>query len=291
MGICGVGLQLLSCALPAICQEVSQLVKHRENIPISPSLAQSEPSTEVSGSDGIDRRIVWVSAVACAIGPVAALVAVVLIHLINLFTQVFFFGTFSLDEASPAHHSLGAWVVAIPVIGGLIIGVMARWGAKSIRGHGIPEAMEQILLNQSRIPARITLLKPLSSAISIGSGGPFGAEGPIIATGGALGSMLGQVMRVTAMERKTLLAAGASAGMTAIFSAPIAAVLLAVELLLFEFRGRSLVPVALATVSAAVTRYLLLGSEPVFAMPYIAVSAGEIPFMPCSESCSGLSVY
>src|SRR5699024_9119917 len=123
-----------------------------------------------------------------------------------------FYGRLSTESANPAFHNLGAWVILIPVAGGLIVGVMARWGAQAIRGHGIPEAMEQVLLNQSRIPARITFLKPLSSAISIGTGGPFGAEGPIIATGGALGSLLGQLLHVTATERKTLLAAGAAAG-------------------------------------------------------------------------------
>ncbi|WP_197468836.1 chloride channel protein, partial [Alcanivorax sp. HI0083] len=148
-------------------------------------------------------------------------------------------------------------VIVIPVIGGLIVGAMARWGANAIRGHGIPEAMEQVLLNDSRIPARITFLKPLSSAVSIGTGGPFGAEGPIIATGGALGSLLGQISHITALERKTLLAAGAAAGMAAVFSAPLSAVLLAVELLLFEFRGRSMLPVMLATIVATGCRYLL----------------------------------
>src|SRR5699024_7078137 len=149
-------------------------------------------------------------------------------------------------------------------------GAMARWGASAIRGHGIPEAMEQILLNESRIPARMTFLKPISSAITIGSGGPFGAEGPVIATGGAIGSVLGQVLRVTAYERKTLLAAGAAAGMAAFFSAPVASVLLAVELLLFELRGRSLVPVALAVAASTGLREVLIGHGPVFPMPNVA---------------------
>ena len=171
------------------------------------------------------------------------------------------------------------WVIAIPVIGGIIVGGMARWGANAIRGHGIPEAMEQVLLNDSRIPARITFLKPLSSAVSIGTGGPFGAEGPIIATGGALGSLLGQVSHITAMERKTLLAAGAAAGMAAVFSAPLSAVLLAVELLLFEFRGRSILPVMLATIVSTGCRYLLLGTEPVFAMhAVLSVSSAGLLF-------------
>src|SRR5205085_8684504 len=141
--------------------------------------------------------------------------------------------------------------IPIPAIGGVIVGIMARYGSKAIRGHGIPEAMEQVLLNQSRIPARLTFLKPLSAAFAIGTGGPFGAEGPIIATGGALGSLIGQLLPTTAAERKTLLAAGAAAGMSATFGAPVSAVLLAIELLLFEYRPRSIIPVALATSTAA----------------------------------------
>src|SRR5438128_8179712 len=144
---------------------------------------------------------------------------------------------------------------------------MARYGSKAIRGHGIPEAMEQVLLNESRIPARVTFLKPLSAAVSIGTGGPFGAEGPIIATGGALGSLLGQIIKTTATERKTLLAAGAAAGMAATFGSPVSAVLLAVELLLFELRPRSVIPVALAAVAATAVRIGFVGVEPVFAMP------------------------
>ncbi|HET8711764.1 MAG TPA: chloride channel protein, partial [Spongiibacteraceae bacterium] len=171
----------------------------------------------------------------------------------------------------PADNHLGLWVVVVPVLGGLIVGVMARWGSRAIRGHGIPEAMEQVLLNESRIPARITWLKPVSSAIAIGTGGPFGAEGPIIATGGALGSLVGQLLRVTADERKTLLAAGAAAGMAAVFAAPVSSVLLAIELLLFERRARSLIPVALAAVTATGMRFTLENTTAVFAMSDIAV--------------------
>ena len=158
-------------------------------------------------------------------------------------------------------------VVAIPVIGALIIGFMARYGSKAIRGHGIPEAMEQMLMNESRIPARITFLKPVSSAISIGTGGPFGAEGPIIATGGALGSVFGQLIKTTSAERKTLLAAGAAAGMAATFGSPVSAVLLAVELLLFEYRPRSIIPVAFASATATAVRMAFQGMDPMFAMP------------------------
>ncbi len=162
----------------------------------------------------------------------------------------------------------------MPVVGGLLVGVLARYGSKAIRGHGIPEAMEQVLFNESRVPARITFLKPLSAAIAIGTGGPFGAEGPIIATGGALGSLVGQVVRTTADERKTLLAAGAAAGMAATFGSPVSAVLLAVELLLFEYRPRSIIPVALATVVATGVRLVFVGAEPVFAMHDVAVPSG-----------------
>ncbi|EKF73019.1 chloride channel [Alcanivorax hongdengensis A-11-3] len=225
------------------------------------------------------RRLLWLCVLAAVLGLFAAPVAFCLINLIHFFTGVFFHGSFSFDSASPVDNSLGVWVIFIPVAGGLIVGLMARWGAAAIRGHGIPEAMEKVLLDDSRIPARITLLKPLSSAISIGSGGPFGAEGPIIATGGALGSLLGQILHITAQERKILLAAGAAAGMAAVFSAPLSAVLLAVELLLFEFRGRSLLPVVISTVVATVCRYGLLGTDPVFAMTTIAMpGAGAMLF-------------
>lgn len=199
------------------------------------------------------------------------MVAWALVQLIHLITNFAFYRRLALTPISPAENHLGFAVVLVPVIGALIIGFMARYGSKAIRGHGIPEAMEQILLNRSRIPARITVLKPVSAAISIGTGGPFGAEGPIIATGGALGSLLGQIFSVTASERKILLAAGAAAGMTAIFGSPIAAVLLAIELLLFEFSARSLVPVALACVTASAVRLWFFGSEPIFAMPVVSV--------------------
>src|SRR5205823_2593069 len=165
---------------------------------------------------------------------------------------------------SPAGHHLGPFVVLVPVAGALVIGVMARYGSERIRGHGIPEALEAILINGSRVEPRVALLKPLSSAISIGSGGPFGAEGPIIMTGGAVGSIIAQLLHLTSAERKTLLVAGAAAGMAATFASPVAAVLLAVELLLFEWKPRSLVPVALAGAAAATVRPFLLPAGPLF---------------------------
>lgn len=218
----------------------------------------------------VDRRVVLICLLAIGLGLAAALAAQILVGLIAGITNLAFFGRFSLQEVSPADHQLGFLVIGIPVVGALIVGVMARYGSAAIRGHGIPEAMEQILTNQSRIPPRMTILKPLSAAISIGTGGPFGAEGPIIATGSALGSTLGQWLTVSTQERKTLLAAGAAAGMSAIFGSPVSAVLLAVELLLFEFRPRSIVPVALASVTSAGLRLAFVGSEPVFAMPHLA---------------------
>lgn len=247
----------------------------RDAVPVSPSLANDLPRGGLPLASGDTHgRLLWLSFLAVVIGLVAGPVAKLLLMLIDFFTQLFFYGRLSFAPATPVDHTLGGWVILVPVAGGLIIGLMARWGARAIRGHGIPEAMEQVLVNQSRIPARITFWKPLSSAVSIGTGGPFGAEGPIIATGGALGSLLGQLLHVTAMERKTLLAAGAAAGMAAIFSAPVSAVLLAVELLLFEFKGRSMVPVALAAASATGIRYVLLGTDAVF--PMAAVAPAEI---------------
>jgi H+/Cl- antiporter ClcA/predicted transcriptional regulator len=218
----------------------------------------------------VEPRVLLLSAVAIALGVGAAFIARLLVALISLVTNAAFYGRWSVENVQPAGHHLGVWVIVVPVIGGLVVGLMARWGSRAIRGHGIPEAMEQVLLNESKIPPRITFLKPVSSAIAIGTGGPFGAEGPIIATGGALGSFLGQLLHVTGDERKVLLAAGAAGGMTAIFGSPVAAVILAVELLLFELRPRSLIPVALATVAAAGVRYAMIGSTPVFAMPYVA---------------------
>ncbi|HET7632011.1 MAG TPA: chloride channel protein [Gemmatimonadaceae bacterium] len=226
------------------------------------------------------RRLLTISAFAILVGFVAGLIAKVLIVLIDLISNISFFGSFSLGFHSPSGTQLGLWVVAIPVIGGIIVGLMARYGSTAIRGHGIPEAMETVLYNESRVPARVTLLKPISSAIAIGTGGPFGAEGPIIATGGAFGSLVGQFLRTTGDERKILLSAGAAGGMSAIFGAPVSAVLLAIELLLFEYRARSLVPVALASATAMAVRLALMGTEPVFAMPNIAEPGG-----------AGLAIY
>jgi H+/Cl- antiporter ClcA len=183
---------------------------------------------------------------------------------------------------SPVGNHLGAYSVLVPVAGALIIGVMARYGSERIRGHGIPEAIESILLNGSRIEPTVAILKPISSAISIGSGGPFGAEGPIIMTGGAVGSMIAQLFHLTAAERKTLLVAGAAGGMSATFAAPVAAVLLAVELLLFEWKPRSLIPVALASAVAAVARRYLLGFGPLFPVPIHPLFIGPKGLLGCA---------
>ena len=221
----------------------------------------------------LDRRSLFVTALAIGLACVITPIARGLMALIGLITNLVFHGRFSADLASPAGNGLGLWIVVVPVIGSIIVGLMARYGAKAIRGHGIPEAMEQILTNDSRIPVRMTFLKPLSAAIAIGTGGPFGAEGPIIATGGALGSLLGQLIHVDAQERKTLLAAGAAAGMTAIFGTPFSAILLAIELLVFEFRPRSFIPVAVAAMTAIILRPFLFGVAPVFHVPILPTAS------------------
>ncbi len=226
-----------------------------------------------------DSRLLQITAIAAVIGGLSTVAAYLLLHLIRIFTNIFFFQTVSDVLHSPATHKLGALVIAVPVLGGLIIGLMARFGSEQIRGHGIPEAIEAILFKKSKMSPKVALLKPLSSGIAIGSGGPFGAEGPIIMTGGALGSLIGQYFHITGAERKTLLVAGAVAGMTAVFGTPIAAVLLAVELLLFELRPRSLLPVAIACAVAGFARPLLLESGPLF--PLQTLPVGPLDLLSC----------
>jgi CIC family chloride channel protein len=247
-------------------------------IPLAPSLEPTLRSAHVHPSAQsrervIDRRVVIITALSMLLAVVAAGVAWLLTRLIAVVTNFSYYGRYSSESISPASHELGLLAIGVPVVGGLLVGLMARYGSKAIRGHGIPEAMEQILLNESKIPARMTFLKPISAAIAIGTGGPFGAEGPIIATGGALGSLLGQKIPMKSSERKTLLAAGAAAGMAATFGSPISAVLLAIELLLFEFRARSFVPVAMAAMVAAGVRAILFSSAPVFEMKTILPSS------------------
>jgi len=212
-----------------------------------------------------DRRVLLLMGLAVPVGVAGVCAAWVLLRLITLCTNLAYYGRLSLDDLPIAGSPWGVWTVLVPVIGCVIIGLMARYGSEKIRGHGIPEAMEAILIGRSRIQPKVAVLKPLSSAVSIGSGGPFGAEGPIIMTGGAIGSLLAQLIHVSAGERKSLLVAGAAAGMTAVFATPVAATLLAVELLLFEWKPRSFLPVAVAAVTAAACRSLLLDGGPIFA--------------------------
>jgi H+/Cl- antiporter ClcA len=238
-----------------------------EAIPIAPSLNLEEEDSSLTPK--VATRLFFISVQVVINAILIGFMAKIMVALIHLITNISFYGKFSFEEAIPAGNRLGGWVIIVPVIGGLLVGIMARLGSKAIRGHGIPEAMEQVLTNKSRIKPVVTLLKPISAAISIGTGGPFGAEGPIISTGGAFGSFTGQVMHITPNERKVMLTAGATAGMAAIFGTPIAAVLLAVELLLFEFSPRSIIPVALACATGTAMHLLLFGTNPVFGMPDI----------------------
>lgn len=244
---------------------------HKNGIPISPSLDYlNQPENDSKKGYLEKRRLLQISLLSIGVAIAISLIAKVLISLIDLVTNIAFYGSFDLKFNSPANNHLGLWVIIIPAIGGVLVGLMALYGSKAIRGHGIPEAMEQILVNQSKIKPSIALLKPLSSAIAIGTGGPFGAEGPIIATGGALGSTLGQLFKITPNERKIILAAGATAGMSAIFGTPIAAIFLAIELLLFEFSPKAILPVALACITGAAGHQFLFESGPVFHMPELS---------------------
>ena len=227
----------------------------------------STPDVQKLADFIVTPRLIFISLLATGIGIVSAFVALALLRLIGLFTNLFFFQRLGTSLANPADNTLGAVAILVPVAGALAIGLMARYGSDRIRGHGIPEALEAILIGDSRMQPRVAVLKPLSSAISIGSGGPFGAEGPIIMTGGAVGSIIAQCIHLSAVERKTLLVAGAAGGMSATFASPIAAVLLAVELLLFEWKPRSLIPVALASATAAVVRRAIIGAGPLFPAP------------------------
>jgi len=226
-------------------------------------------------------EVLPITLLAAVIGVFSAFVALALLRLIGFFTNLFFFQRVSTALVSPAGNKLGWLEVFVPMIGGLVIGFMARYGSERIRGHGIPEAIEAILLKGGKVEPRVAILKPLSSAISIGSGGPFGAEGPIIMTGGAFGSMIAQFFHLTSIERRTLLVAGAAAGMSATFASPLAAVLLSVELLLFEWKPRSLVPVAIASVAAAATRRYIIGMGPLFPTPPHAVFIGPEGLLGC----------
>ncbi|HEX5552480.1 MAG TPA: chloride channel protein, partial [Chitinophagaceae bacterium] len=241
-------------------------------IPISATLSRPgypEITEPPPTKNYILRRVFYLSLQCIFNAIIIGFIAKAMVALIDLVTNISFYGTVSFKAAAPSTATFGWFVILIPVIGGLIVGVMARFGSAGIRGHGIPEAMEQVLLNESKIQPILTFLKPLSAAVAIGTGGPFGAEGPIISSGGALGSFAGQVMRINANERKIMLTAGACAGMAAIFGCPVAGVLLAIELLLFEFSPRSIIPVALSCAAGAAMHFLLFSPKPIFAMAAI----------------------
>jgi H+/Cl- antiporter ClcA len=242
-------------------------------------------------SNDIRRQLrLWV--LAAVTGVISAVAGYLLLLLIGLASNLVFYGEWGTELPSLAEHELGPWIVLVPVIGGLIVGLMARYGTPQICGHGIPEAMEAILLRDGRVSPRVAVLKPISVVVAIGTGGPFGAEGPIIQTGGALGSLLGQWLPASARERKTLLACGAAGGMTAIFGTPIAAVILAIELLLFEFRSRSFLPLAIAAAVATAVRIPLFGSEPLFVLEQVEFGLpGSLPWYALfGVICGGFAV-
>jgi chloride channel protein, CIC family len=252
--------------------------------PNSPHVAEP-PGGDRLRDFSTDRRILLLVGMAVVVGTAGAGAAWLLSRMIALATNIAYYDRFSAEATRIPDH-LGPLSVLVPVVGCLIIGLMARFGSEKIRGHGIPEAMEAILIGRSRIQPRVALLKPLSSAISIGTGGPFGAEGPIIMTGGAFGSLFAQFFHLSNAERKTLLVAGAAAGMSATFGTPVAAMLLAVELLLFEWKPRSFVPVAIASIIAAAWRPYLLGGGVLFPMPETATLG---PLVLVFAACVGIA--
>ncbi|HEY3788709.1 MAG TPA: chloride channel protein, partial [Urbifossiella sp.] len=262
-----------------------------------PELMVSNDVLKKKGDFTAGMGLFRISALALIVGGMCAVVALVLLRLIDFFTNLFYFQRLSFDPANPADNHLYALAILVPAVGGFVIGLMARFGSERIRGHGIPEALEAILIGRSRMSPKVAVLKPVSSAISIGSGGPFGAEGPIIMTGGACGSLLAQAFHLTAAERKTLLVAGAAGGMTATFGTPVAAVLLAVELLLFELKPRSLVPVALACTVAGALRPYLLDPGPLFtvtghaaALPLVTIGSASVIGLVCGVVALGLTL-
>ncbi|HKO13228.1 MAG TPA: chloride channel protein [Acidobacteriaceae bacterium] len=237
--------------------------------PIPEIATNPESQSNRKGQFGValEPQVIRICAYAVLVGFVGGLVAQGLLELIYLFTNIFFYGRFSFAITNPAHHHLGAWVILIPAIGGLLVGVMIHFWEPTLKGHGIPEAMESVLFGHSRMRLRVAILKPLATAFAIGTGGPFGAEGPIIQTGAAIGSLFGQAIGLSPYYRRVLLASGAAAGMAATFTAPLAGVLVAVELLLFELRARSFIPVALAAAVATGVRIHFAGWTPLFPTP------------------------
>ncbi len=240
-------------------------------LPVAPSMEPTLQEIFLPKEKTINKyRTIQIAVIAMVVGIIGGLIAQILLRLIGLITNISFYGVFSFAESSPANNHLGLWEILIPIAGAIVIGFMAKYGSAAVMGDGIPEAMEQVLSNESKVQPRLTWLKPLSAAISIGTGGPFGAEGPIIATGGAFGSLIGQLLRTSSDERKILLASGAAAGLAATFGSPVASVLLAVEILLFEFSPQSLIPVTLASASATAVRIFFVGTAPLFVMSNVA---------------------
>lgn len=242
-------------------------------------MTTTHKSRRTPGDFTTDSRVLFIAGIAVIVATAGVFAAHILLKLIRLATNLAYFGRLTFQNLDIGHTPLGTWMVLVPVAGALIVGLMARYGSEKIRGHGIPEAIEAILLGRSRLDVKVALLKPLSSAISIGTGGPFGAEGPIIMTGGSIGSLIAQLLPVSDTERKTLLVAGAAAGMTAVFGTPIAAIMLAIELLLFEWAPRSFIPVAVAAVVAAVERSTLHMPSPLF--PFDGGMETSLPGLAC----------
>src|SRR5580698_377558 len=237
--------------------------------PIPEIATRPEFQSNKKGQFGValEPEVIKVCGCALVVGLVAGLVAEALLQLIYFFTNLFFYGKLSFAVTSPAHHHLGAWVILIPPIGRFLVGLMIYYWEPTLKGHGIPEAMESVLFGHSRMRIRVAILKPIATALAIGTGGPFGAEGPIIQTGGALGSLFGQVIGLSPYYRRVLLASGAAGGMAATFTAPLAGILVAIELLLFELRARSFIPVALAAAVATGVRIHFAGWQPLFPTP------------------------
>lgn len=256
------------------------IYKSVSNIPVALSLETTLANENVKPKfNNNKRRLIYISLLSILISVFISVIAKILMMLITLITNLSFYGKFSFTHIGLIENNIGFWIILIPAIGGIIVGISALYGSRGIQGHGIPEAMEQVLTNKSRIKPILTFLKPITSAIAIGTGGPFGAEGPIIATGGALGSTFGQILRITHNERKILLAAGAAGGMTAIFGTPIAGMFLAVELLLFEYSPRSIIPCALACITATAGYHIFFRSGPVFPMAHAVAIPSNIAIL------------
>jgi H+/Cl- antiporter ClcA len=261
--------------------------------PIVPSVSSLLPPRPAAANALARPRLLLLSLLAALVGALAGVVAYALYALIKVISNLIFYQQWSFVARDDTAHTLGWLVIVVPALGGIIVGLMAKYGSPKIRGHGIPEAMEAVLFNRSRIAPRVALLKPLSAAVAIGTGGPFGAEGPIIQTGGALGSIIGQVLHLTATERKTLLASGAAAGMAATFSTPIAAVILAIELLLFEYKPRSFIPLVVASTIATSVRFLLLGHGAMFTVGSLDFGfPASVPwYLPLGVLCGFAAVW